>query len=727
MGADSARSAKSPGRGLRRLAVLLVLLLVLHVSAALAVDVTGSYSIFRSETDRNDLTTESTQQQATFDVYQGFTPFLSVRLGYQYFNVNTAIFDGTELDRTSRQPRLELVYNRSNLTARLSAQRNEIEGSSAQDSFETRSLLANVSWTPTRGPGYELTFQQTTNLADISVFGRDTDARVFSFETFYDRSWWGASYAFRRNSLDQRVGNFGFEQNRHELRGYVSRSLVEDRVSMDLSTTLTRLDRSSIVSSDAGLADPVPAVDGLFLVDTSPEIGELGSAPALIDGDTTTPAAPGIDIGGANFDRNIGLDLGIVAQVSRLEINVDAVSQRELIWAVYHSPDNLNWQTVPGVVSIFDVALLRYELSFPETTNRYFKAVNTSVNSEPTVRVTEIRALVDVAADPAQGGGFESSLLRADLGFNLRPSERISGRVELGFSNDEDVAAGFTRREFRQSHAGARFAFELAEDLRLNLGYRYNDLEVRRDPVLLRSEEAYDASLTWTPLRAINAVLSIQRRDESDQDRLLQSTETVRGLFTVVFLPDLRLITDVDHVRAEDPFSGFEREGWSWRETLVARPTPRWTLRGSYGRIDFDTRFMSGGQGATVLRERSDYSVSTTWAPTPLLVFSGSWSLSRENERANVRQSYSLAYNPAPKLNLTAVHQEFESESGEIGQGFGNIVRPPRETTNDSATLNYRLNNHIMTFGSLSRSTASNLGIETSRVTSVRFGLRLYI
>ncbi len=79
-------------------------------------------------------------------------------------------------------------------------------------------------------------------------------------------------------------------------------------------------------ATGAAVALPVPVAQGLFAIDATPSLGELEPTSAFIDGDTTSPAAPGIEIGGANTFRNIGVDLGISRPVSELEISVQGPS-----------------------------------------------------------------------------------------------------------------------------------------------------------------------------------------------------------------------------------------------------------------------------------------------------------------------------------------------------------------------------------------------------------------
>jgi hypothetical protein len=300
------------------------------------------------------------------------------------------------------------------------------------------------------------------------------------------------------------------------------------------------------------------------------------------------------------------------------------------------------------------------------------------------------------------------------MGATFRPTDRIIARMELGISNDEDVAAGFVRREFKALDAGWRLGVDLTDELFLRFGYRFSDTELRREPVLLRTENLFSGSLTWTPLRALNGVLSIQRRTESEEEDRLQSSRSVRLLVSTAFLPDLRLISDAQVARTDDPFSGFDRRSWIWRETLSARPTSRWTVGGVFGVSNYRTEPEAGSSLAVTLRKRTEIGLSTTWSATPLLTLGGSWFLGREDGADNVSLSYNLSYNPGPKLSVSAIRQEYET-----------LER--RATASDSLSLRYQLNRHASLSGSFYRSRTEEFGEDSDELTSLRVGLRFSI
>ena len=288
---------------------------------------------------------------------------------------------------------------------------------------------------------------------------------------------------------------------------------------------------------------------------------------------------------------------------------MDVVSGPSIVWQVYRSRDNLFWEAVPGVTSTFDSGLLRYRIRFPQTEDRFFKAVNVSVNPASAVRVTEVRALLDLAAT-ALDEATDDNRYRGDVVLGFNPSRRVSAAVGLGASSDETLTAGLVRRDYQESHALARLTVGLARGLDLNLGYRYNDSENRREPVLLRTVSQYNANLTWKPLSTVDAALTVGRRDESEKTTLLQSQDSVRLGVALELLADLRYVTNLDVSRLEDPFAGRDRNSWTWTHTLEMRPLPTWDLAGS---LTLSRNETFAGEP---LLDRTQYQIWTTWNPT---------------------------------------------------------------------------------------------------------------
>ncbi|HKI85408.1 MAG TPA: hypothetical protein VKA53_01560, partial [Thermoanaerobaculia bacterium] len=375
--------------------VLIALSLSLARVAA-AVEIDGNARISRAGTEVNGEKSTLTDQQYSFTLFQRLTPYLSLRVGQQYFDLTTEYRGGGEAANRSREPRLELLYNRPGVSGNLSYLDRVTWGASDSDRFHVRSLIGNLSWHPSLGPSWALRLRKESNVADAALFGRHTDTLVLGLDSQYQRPLWSVGYSFQHLDLKNVDSGLSLLQDRHQLRFDAVRAFFDERLRLSVDSWLVRSEQKTEVPAGTQIADPIPATEGLFAIDTSPEVGELAPAPELDDGDFSTPVK-GIEIDGAKTFRNLGLDLGFDRPVTRLEIAVDAPSGPGVLWRVYQSSDNLIWEEVTGVGVTYDPDLYRYTLRFASATDRYFKAVNVSVNSVTSiVRVTEIRALREI-------------------------------------------------------------------------------------------------------------------------------------------------------------------------------------------------------------------------------------------------------------------------------------------------------------------------------------------
>jgi hypothetical protein len=684
--------------------LLAVAVLLAPAAPAAAVEVHGNLRVYDGSTDNAGAEADQLDQKFTLNLRQALTPWLSLVFTYRYTDFESDS-DGADFDRSSSDPRLELLYDRPTLSARLSFQDRRNRGSNPSDNLDIESFLAQLRWQPKQGPWYSLHLRDDTNVADTAVFGRDVSSRTFGAEAVWDRRLLGARYAFQATRLANERTGFSLDEDRHQLRADYDQRFWGDKLALSTSGWINRVEQREVAGSGGRPAQTVPIRDGLFALDTSPDLGELDDAPGLIDGDAVTPVTPAIEIGGANTFRNLGVDLGFTRQVTRLEITVDAPSTPGLSWEVYHSSDGLVWNRISGVASEYDGALSRYTLTFPETTDRFFKAVNVTVNGFTSVEVTELRALVDVGQLGRREG--RSTTYRADFGARWRPYERVRADVHVGLANDQDLTRGLLSRDLDERSYGAQVRVDLTSELEARVGYRFTSVDEDLAPVLARDEEDWTAALDWSPLPTVDGLLSFSRRDETDGEVLIRSADTLRLRARTELLATLELTSEVTWSDVDDPFAGFQQTVWRWRETLVADLTERLNVRASVARSYFDST------GTVVIEERTNVDLLANWRAAPFLSFTGDWAYGEDDLQDTLTQRYSTFYAPGPKLSASFSYQDTETSD-------------VRQTTTMGASINYRIRPRLTPFAYFSRSTFRQAGTETSDNTSLRFGFNLF-
>jgi len=700
-------------------------LAALGVAAALslpqsadALDFGGAISLFATTVSNNGVGQDQLQQRYYFSLTQPVSPYLTMFLGYSQYSLDLTTDLSGDFMRDSREPRIELRYNRPRLTGFVGVARRTAKNElpSRSEEFDLDSLTANLNWRPAKGPRYQLSFRDEKNVGDLDLFGRDTRQQVLAFETNYYRRHWGGSYTFQHNALENQDQSDSSDQTRNEIRLRASRDFFENQLRGSFATSLAQVDRKTVLGSNGEIADPIPATQGLFAIDTSPELGELDPAPTLIDGDVETPVSPPIDIGAANSFRNIGLDLGLTQPITSLWISVNSVSSPGVVWRVYQSSDNLVWELVDGTTSDFDQDFLRYTIRLPETTARFFKAVNLSSNSIPEVLVTEARALLDLDVEAGRTD-FDSNRYRASGNLVYQPSERIVTRLDFATTNDEDFAAGLVRRDYRARHAGAGLRVGLARNLDFDLGYSYDDTEnLRPTAPLLRTLNRYTARLRWTPIPTVDTVLSVQRRDQFQESQLLSSEEGVRLFALTDLLPGLNLRSNLSWARFRDTLTDRLRDSWNWSETLQAQPYQNWRFGGTLSYTLYETVASEEPNASDqTLFDRINFQAFTTWTPTAFITLSGTWFLTDigGTGTGTVNQIYNISYAPGPKLFISASYSDFSS--GDF-----------RSTGTNNISVTYRLTHFMTLVGSFSRSETALTGLGTDVISTGRFGVRIF-
>lgn len=686
---------------LRRSTLVAVALGAAVTSPALGVDVSGSYRGLTGVIDAAGLESQEEDQTFRLVLTQSLTPWLSVFGSFRSSNFRTSFDTLPTFERTTEQPEFGLTYGRTGLNARVSFSDRAIRTTDDSQDLDIRTLLANVDWQPSRGPRYGFRLVDSTSTADAVLFGRDTRSRNLNFRTDYARATWNARYSFDLARVDNDTADFKLEQSRHELRAGYLEDLWGDRWSFAVDARYADVVQTQDAPSGATASLPVPVAQGLFAVDSTPSLGELEQAPQLIDGDTTTPAASGIEIGGANTFRNIGVDLGINRPISGLEITVD-IPSGPVVWEVWESPDNSSWFRVSSATSSFDAGFLRYTIRFAETTNRFFKAVNLTVNPVQDVSVTEVRALLTTAQLARSEGG--SSEYWVNLLTSLRPTDKFELSVGANLRRDQDLVATELRRSYDERGLTAQLRTDFTDELELRLSYRVTELDESSGPVRERREEVATAALDWRPLETINLLLTAEQRDETDGGRPLSSTDSLilRGV-TEIF-PDLVVRSTLGYSDTSNPFFGFSQETRYIVEAIEARPTDRWLLAGTFARYQFDS------VGRVVVRSRTSAQVRATWFATPFLSLHGERTQTEDDFGDTATQRAGVQWSPGQRLSLSTSY--FETDSS-IGSG----------TANFAFDGSYRLNRWIQLWMALNQAETSLATVESTTTEALRLGV----
>lgn len=648
--------------------------------------------------------TDSLNQRYLVTLLQPVTPWFSFQIAYRYERRDATPTFGLDTQRTLSEPYLELSYRRQTFDVRLSYRDRTTRGTSERDNLDADSFTADLTWRPRRGPIFTLRFRDDKNVADVVTFGRDVQTRSLDANVLYAGRNWDARYGFGRLEVENRLSRVELTQNQHEVRGSFQDRFLENRLAFSVDGYLNFVEQEQRAPSGQTFTQPIPPSAGLQTIDTTPEIGPLENSPDLIDGDTETPTVPRIEIGSANIFRNIGVSVGIIRLVSQLEITVNALSDPLLVWEVWQSNDNFNWEPVPGAVSVWDETFLRYEIRFPPTANQFFKAVNVSTNSQPEVAVTEIRVFQEVEQIGVQDG--ESTRVRVNSNVIFTPNSRVTGSVGLGYNDDRDRLSQLAVRGLRETFYNATLGVVLGPTWDFNGSYRASWFDETGVPVPRRQETISGIAFTWLPLPAVEGTFAFSRREEDSGGTLLRRNDNLRVRFNKAIYPALTLTSELSYSDVDDPFAGFTQQSLRWSETIDSRPGERWALGGGFSLARFDS------VGRVTLTRRDTLNLRVTWFTTPVLTMNGFWNFVRDDNQRNLNQQYTLSWAPTRKIAASLSYRDNETPD-------------VRRTTGGNLGLDYRLTRAFRLFVNLARSRQQERSFPESTFNSIHYGLHL--
>jgi hypothetical protein len=274
-------------------------------------------------------------------------------------------------------------------------------------------------------------------------------------------------------------------------------------------------------------------------------------------------------------------------------------------------------------------------------------------------------------------------------------------------SDEDALARGLLSRDLYEKNYSAVLRVAAYSDLDVIARYGFSTLDDTLGPVFERDVEEWTAALEYSPFPTLDGVLTINRRDERDQGRLIQSADTVRGRLLTNLLPDLSLISEIVRTVLEDPISNFGYTTWQWRETLESRLTERFQLAGTLSLSYFDST------GILRLTQRTRIELRAIWNVAPFLAFTGGWIYAEDDNQKTLMPRFNLSWTPGPKLRVSVSYLETDT-------------RDLRRTTNLGATADYRINPKLTPFAIFSRSTFDQVGSEPAVTTTLRFGFRFF-
>jgi len=409
----------------------------------------------------------------------------------------------------------------------------------------------------------------------------------------------------------------------------------------------------SEVGGGSGLLEFANPLTGLYAFNDNPIIGQLEARNGLIDGDVSSPVVPEIDIGGSGTHHNMGADFGSPETLEGIYIYTNRPSGNLVVWEVYGSEDNFTWDPVTPVVSQeFNLIVNRYELSFPATRHRYFKAVNLGTNEIAHVNITELRFLRPVITDEKTTRTSSNSSFHSFDGTAMLPINEL-WRTSLDMSLYVEEHHGRSGDRDRQQ-LGWQLDYdpsgEVSHSLRLG-SYRQNDNNGTREDY----EATAGYSLGWKPLAGLRGTFSLNDIMGWQDGLKSRNILSVGASGDADFMQDLSVYVGGTASESTDFFTDKEIKTWMVRsgvEAQVSRPLS----------VFLDGRYQESHElGFGLISARVMTGGGISWRPVPKIFFRGAIRYNRDLSKRFIHD-YLLSWRIRHNLNFSLQHYEIADD-----------------------------------------------------------------
>ncbi len=680
-------------------ALVLIAFFSTPLNARISRNLGGSIAIGYSSTHQDSTTQENVDQEYSLNWQKSIMQNLLTKSMVRYYNIGLNESRGANSWRSELQPSVELIWNEESFDLTALATRRDSKSNDRSSHLVDENGAVTFRSQMIHYPWLKVTAQQQRLYNKANLSDRDTRDRVASVGIGY--SWKYSSIAYNyahKNTLD-RSQKLELKSDNHVVQFGQTRTFLDNKLRSSLSYTFTYKNET-----DKNLAfDPIPREIqpflGLYTDDATPDLGGLDTIVTLVDGNSVQPALPLIDIGGNQVNRNIGIDLGYSREASLLYIYTDRPAGNSVRWDVYRSEDNTIWELVSGAGSNFSPGFSRYEISFPQVTARYLKAVNKGLNEIDTVYVTELEALQQITATGVSQRDQSMHIATLNnnllLGTNWSASSGVSLRRDGGNELDRGRNETFYSLGLRNQLSTA-----VVHNARLQIGLiDFQSANVDVDKIVIAN---YD--LQYRPLQTLDFSISLNHRDSYIASMKYQEISFAMLRMRGDILPRLKVSNEFAGGRNTLLTGNARLDSWSYRLGLDGRVTQRLSATADY----FHQRVRDLADSTRI---KNQYSLGFGLDVSQNISVRGNVSLINDGRTRSVTQDYSLGWLISPKLvaGASVNLSEFQNSTSSRGERY-------------SAQVEYSLSRRTVLSGSYSENDLTSAGGGSNR--SVRVGMR---
>jgi len=631
-------------------------------NAVFAIDARADMSYQKTTTSIGGQTTESSNfnEGYTFGLTHALTSTLMLSADVR---LSKYVTNGKETSETFPMfylnytpPAVELYYISLGYT------RNETVPSGG-DPISTSNMNASFALPGDRWPSVSLSYNQATNNDYRDPHSIDTVSINKGFNTAYKFSFLktatNLNYSFSDPISIDMVGKTRNETQSHLVSGGLGRSFWDKKIN-----TSANIGYSQAETTNKSLGEPQRfeekriASEGLYAVDTTPDVDPLVSTPALIDNNTSSSA--GIDLNGSY--KNIGIKFTTSQSVFKIHLYISTtdpnIAAYNFGWRLYTSSDGTIW-TSSGVSASYESAYQRIVFTFSsETSALYFKVVNTQFPAGGlTINVTEIEAIGHFTSTPTVIFSYTTTRDFGGFSLSFSPLARLNMNYNISYDHSTQDFNGTDTTNIGQ---GVRLSSVVVPQY-LNFSANYSASKASSKSTTGSTEtggDNYSLSISSSPLPTLNASLNYGYSEVLTGGEAYSKSNSISGnLF-------MNLYKGVD-------FS----LGSSMGESKGLKANSKSSSINSYGNLNLVpwrsmTIIINGGVSSSAVEtagketDSSGQSLNTSisYAPTRNIYFSTSIGIEPTSS-----QTYSITWLPSMNLQTSARYGSSEGDVTNMG------------------------------------------------------------
>ncbi|RJP77758.1 MAG: hypothetical protein C4524_07660 [Candidatus Zixiibacteriota bacterium] len=614
----------------------------------------GSLRLIGSSQSSPAADLRSFDQQYQVHYSRHLLPLLLANVAVSYHDLQTFPAQGDRNWHGEFQPSADLSWTSPFFTAGANYRYRETRDLVAVNNSLNRGAGAYLRTRFTDLPQANVTFDWNRYVSHSGFMPLDSEERRLQAGLQYARRVVNLRYTYSHRDFENRVDGSRQVHQQHIVRTDYSDNFINQRLRLAGSYLFSYNLREESSSQSALPLSLIPALQGLYALDNSPGLGELDTLAALVDDNLNQVTIPPVDIGGANIYQNLGLNLGLPRPVDHLFIYTDRQSDPAVAWTVYTSDNNLDWTVHgEGVSQLYNVAAQRYEIAFAAVTARYLKVVNTGINEEPQVFVTEMQALLSSEALGTLPGESANHRATVSTSYQVNSTVRLGADAVLG-----SLVENSTGQERRDASVAGTATYRPTAQFSVVGRYQQGYTEYRNELVQPQMNKAASLTVLGQPLKTLELSLSGSYQETAEDQVVQQVTKSSLARASAQLLPGLSAITEAGFTRGLRPAQDQVIDTWSYRQSVEAFPYASLNLTAGYG-----VQWYSSNQAYSANR-RDETDLRLTWRATASIHLRGHLTYAREDANDNFSQDYSLGWHLTERLSANAGARFFQTDTG---------------------------------------------------------------